>query len=67
MQPADHPTGDDGDAETESEISDRHFPADQGEQEAERDLVHHRGGDQERKCDAERYAGADETNEQRHR
>ena len=66
MQPADDPAGDDGDGEAEAEIGQRHLPADQREQQAERHLVDHRRGDQEREGDAERHAGGDEADEQRH-
>ncbi len=66
MQPADDPTGDDGDAKPEAEISERHLPADQPEQKSERHLVDHRRGNQKRKRHAERHARADEADEQRH-
>ena len=67
MQSADHPAGSDRDGEAKAEVDRRHLPADQSEQQPERDLVDHRRGDQERERDAERNAGADEADEQRHR
>ena len=65
-QAADDPAGDDRDAKAEAEIGQRHPPADQAEQQAERHLVHHRRGDQEGEGDAKRHAGGDEADEQRH-
>jgi hypothetical protein len=44
LQPADHPAGEDGDAEPEAEIGERDLPADQTEQKPKRHLVHHRRG-----------------------
>ena len=67
MQPADHPARNDRDAESESQIGQRHLPADQSEQKPERDLVDHRRGNQERESHAQRHAGRDEADEQRHR
>ncbi len=66
MQAADDPAGDDGDGHAENEIDQRHLPADQREQQAERDLVDHRRRDQEGKGHAERHAGRYEADEQRH-
>ena len=49
-----------------AEIGQRDFPADQCKQETQSHLVDHGRGDQERKSDPKRHAGADEADEQRH-
>ena len=66
-QASDHPAGDDGDEQAGDEVEGGDLPAEQPVEQHQGDLVDHRRGDQEREGDAERDAGLDEADEQRHR
>ena len=50
-----------------AQVDHRHLPAEQAEQQHQRDLVDHRRGDQEREGHAQRHARRHKADEQRHR
>ena len=66
LEATDDPAGDHGDEEPRDEVQRGDLPAEQAVEQHQRDLVDHRRGDQEREGDAERDAGLDEADEQRH-
>ena len=57
---------DDGDQHARARVEPGHLPAEEAEEQHDRHLVHHRRRDQERERHAERHAGGDEPDEQRH-
>ena len=65
-QPADHPAGNDSNRKAKAEVEGGDLPAEEPEQQRERDLVDHRRRDQERERNAKRHTRLHEPDEQRH-
>src|SRR5664279_5667113 len=64
-EPAEDPAGDDRDDQSRADVDGGDLPAQQAEQHADGDLVHHRAGDQEAQRDPDRHPGGGEPDERR--
>ncbi len=67
LQLADHQAGDDGHDQTQSKVERRHLPAEHAEEQHQRHFIDHRRRNKEGKGHAERHAGREKADEQRHR
>ena len=67
VQPPDDEARHHGNRQARSRVERGDLPPEEAEEEREGDLVHHRGGHEERERHAERHSGRDEANEERHR